>query len=99
MIRGDFQFECDLVSNSFLATKQVPRYRNIFMISSNSNPIRLVYSVDVLEPCHNDGVYRLRQHNIEFNSECSSWDVRESKNAHLKILKNRHFQKKNFTIP
>ena len=69
----DIQFECDLVSNSFLATKQVPSYKNNFMISNSFNPIRLQYSVDALETCYNDGTYRLRRNNIEFNGECSSW--------------------------
>ena len=69
----DIQFECDLVSNSFLATKQVPNYKTNFMISNSFNPIRLEYSVDALETCHDDGTYRLRRKNIEFNGECSSW--------------------------
>jgi len=70
----DIHFECDLVSNSFLATKQVPSYKNNFIISNSFKPIRLEYSVDALETCHNDGTYRLRRNNIEFNGECSSFE-------------------------
>ena len=69
----DIQFECDLVSNSFLAKKQVPSYETKFIISNSFNPIRLEYSVDALETCYDDGTYRLRRNNIEFNGECSSW--------------------------
>jgi len=88
----DIQFECDLVSNSFLATKKVPSYKTNFIISNSFNPIRLEYSVDALETCRNDGTYRLRRNNIEFNGECSLW-----KGKPTLIIQRREYKNQDWT--
>ena len=72
----DIQFECDLVSNSFLATKTVPSYTKNFIISIDFHPIKLEYSIEAFETCRTRGIYRLRRNNIEFNGNCDLYDNR-----------------------